>query len=128
MPRKSLGLKSRMGCKRCKRRRVKCDEKRQICGECTRLQRECSYLATTPFYWGIKTSRCDSGNEDRVEAHTGRINTQLRLVLPKGRLSISQESPSERELYYSLEDMRLLHHFSNKTAITLSDLPKAQKA
>lgn len=36
--------KSRKGCATCKRRRVKCDEKRPICGNCERMGIECVYL------------------------------------------------------------------------------------
>lgn len=35
--------KSRNGCMKCKSRRVKCDEKRPVCGNCSRLQMGCAW-------------------------------------------------------------------------------------
>lgn len=35
--------KSRLGCMKCKTRRVKCDEVRPVCGNCTRLKMDCSW-------------------------------------------------------------------------------------
>lgn len=40
--------KSRAGCKRCKIRKVKCDEERPICGACKRHNQECIYPDPTP--------------------------------------------------------------------------------
>lgn len=40
--------KSRNGCKKCKFRRVKCDEVRPICGNCTRLKMDCSWPDLRP--------------------------------------------------------------------------------
>lgn len=40
--------KSRTGCKRCKTRKVKCDEERPSCGACKRHSLECIYLDPTP--------------------------------------------------------------------------------
>ncbi|KAI5950404.1 UPC2 [Candida margitis] len=36
--------KSRHGCSTCKRRRVKCDEQKPLCGNCVKLSLECGYL------------------------------------------------------------------------------------
>lgn len=40
--------KSHLGCKNCKTRRIKCDEKLPICSQCKRSNADCSYLAFTP--------------------------------------------------------------------------------
>ncbi|KAL1887602.1 hypothetical protein Sste5346_010103 [Sporothrix stenoceras] len=39
------GPRSRLGCIKCKQRRVRCDEARPVCGHCRRLQLECRYQA-----------------------------------------------------------------------------------
>ncbi|KAI5951569.1 UPC2 [Candida jiufengensis] len=36
--------KSRYGCSTCKRRRVKCDEQKPLCGNCVKLKLECGYI------------------------------------------------------------------------------------
>ncbi|KAI1291417.1 hypothetical protein F5Y03DRAFT_33623 [Xylaria venustula] len=37
--------KSRLGCRECKRRHIKCDEKRPACAHCTITQRDCQYVS-----------------------------------------------------------------------------------
>lgn len=38
------GPRSKTGCRTCKLRRVRCNEKRPVCGDCERLQLDCVYL------------------------------------------------------------------------------------
>ncbi|KAK9418076.1 putative Zn(2)-C6 fungal-type domain-containing protein [Seiridium unicorne] len=40
--------KSRNGCLICRRRRVKCDETRPLCGQCCRLKLDCAWSAKSP--------------------------------------------------------------------------------
>lgn len=40
--------KSRSGCSTCKKRRVKCDEQKPLCGNCVKLKLECGYLYMDP--------------------------------------------------------------------------------
>ncbi|CUS10031.1 unnamed protein product [Tuber aestivum] len=48
MPPKRRHTKSRNGCMTCRRRRVKCDEIRPICTNCTRRELDCMYAAYCP--------------------------------------------------------------------------------
>lgn len=41
---KRLPLKSRLGCSKCKARRVKCDEQKPVCGHCARLGFACRWV------------------------------------------------------------------------------------
>ncbi|KAL4951369.1 hypothetical protein BDW69DRAFT_39476 [Aspergillus filifer] len=43
--------KSRHGCQECKRRRVKCDEARPVCGACARRSAICEYDSSGPLRW-----------------------------------------------------------------------------
>ncbi|KAF3387361.1 Sterol uptake control protein 2 [Penicillium rolfsii] len=49
--------KSRHGCSTCKRRRVKCDEKRPHCQNCTQRNDTCVYIAPVPFAFAGKPER-----------------------------------------------------------------------
>ncbi|KAG5360623.1 Sterol uptake control protein 2 [Yarrowia sp. B02] len=40
--------KSHLGCKTCKRRRIKCDERLPSCSQCSRIDSPCPYLDMTP--------------------------------------------------------------------------------
>lgn len=116
MPRTTLGQKSRTGCQECKTRKVKCDEKRPICGSCSKLNKSCSFLITTPYLWGsgVSYQQSESGA-------TGSVR-ESRLDAGKGLSKHTKDS-----LGYSLDDMRLLHHFTNCTSKTLSDRPEAHR-
>ncbi|KAI0532107.1 hypothetical protein GGR58DRAFT_491500 [Xylaria digitata] len=39
--------KSRLGCRECKRRHIKCDEKRPTCAHCAITQRKCQYVSSS---------------------------------------------------------------------------------
>ncbi|SCU91803.1 LADA_0F12156g1_1 [Lachancea dasiensis] len=59
---------SHNGCKQCKQRKVKCDERRPRCWQCERLNKECGYLAD-------RNSRME-GNNGRRSADSGEPSTQ----------------------------------------------------
>ncbi|KAJ6104102.1 hypothetical protein N7523_010422 [Penicillium sp. IBT 18751x] len=115
MPRTTLGQKSRTGCRECKIRKVKCDEQRPICGSCSRLNKNCSFLITTPYLWG-------SGRDRQPQSGTANSARKPRLDAREGLSKHVKDDPS-----FTLNDMRLLHHFISYTSATLSDRPEAQK-
>ncbi|KAL4738933.1 hypothetical protein BDV11DRAFT_127489 [Aspergillus similis] len=58
MPLRRTHRKSRHGCKACKQRRVKCDEARPVCSNCTQRQEDCEYVTDASFIWaGDNASR-----------------------------------------------------------------------
>lgn len=48
-PRARLPPRSRTGCWTCRTRKVKCDEGRPVCGQCTRLGHNCDYSPRLSF-------------------------------------------------------------------------------
>ncbi|CAG7948309.1 unnamed protein product [Penicillium salamii] len=48
--------KSRNGCVECKRRHMKCDEKRPICSNCTSSQRHCEFVGPLPLVHGSRSA------------------------------------------------------------------------
>lgn len=116
MPRTTLSQKSRTGCRECKTRKVKCDEKRPICGSCSKFNKSCSFLITTPYLWGSGVSY--------QQSESGAAGSVRKLRLDAGK-SLSKRTKDSAG--YSLDDMRLLHHFTNCTSETLSDRPEAHR-
>ncbi|KAL4922614.1 hypothetical protein BDW62DRAFT_171386 [Aspergillus aurantiobrunneus] len=51
MPTRRAHRKSRHGCRACKLRRVKCDEVRPVCSNCSQRQEECEYVAEASYIW-----------------------------------------------------------------------------
>ncbi|CAG8084952.1 unnamed protein product [Penicillium salamii] len=114
MPRMTLGQKSRMGCRECKTRKVKCDEQRPICGGCSKFNKRCSFLRTTPYLWNPLLNQTIG----RGQANSSR----------KPRLNVGKDLPHAKDNPgYTLEDMRLLHHFTSCTSATFSDDPEAHR-
>ncbi|KAJ5737884.1 uncharacterized protein N7483_003009 [Penicillium malachiteum] len=115
--RQSRGLKTRNGCAQCKQRRIKCDEKKLSCFNCNRFNQDCSFQHTEPFLFISRAllqpnlSNPSSHVESEPEASRKHRNDQLML-------------PCEPS--FTLEDMRLLHHFTTYTVVTLSDHTEAQ--
>ncbi|KAJ5183321.1 hypothetical protein N7492_000937 [Penicillium capsulatum] len=60
MPSRRSHNKSRHGCTTCKRRRVKCDERRPICVNCSQRKETCTYSAPVPYVFARKASQTDS--------------------------------------------------------------------
>lgn len=75
--------KSRLGCLTCKRRRVKCDEARPVCTQCTRLQLSCAYSLA---------SNTQQEQNETGEASQPRIHPSIGTAL-------------------SMEDLKFYDHF-----------------
>lgn len=98
--------KSRLGCKVCKQRKVKCDEKRPSCARCTASDRRCSYL-------------------DFDLQSTSSTSTQTRRPVPTPHCESPGSHISSTELHsdgtlsaerYGLLHFGLFHHFKYRLA------------
>ncbi|KAL0573941.1 hypothetical protein V5O48_008010 [Marasmius crinis-equi] len=110
--------KSRLGCIQCKKRRVKCDEKRPVCGSCERRRTECIFEYYIPD--------ADYGRESSVgtpsDADSGSGSRS-----PVDSMQITPFNPSVRRPltpapFTSLDttSLKLFYHFCNVTASTIS--------
>lgn len=95
--------KSRGGCKRCKARRVKCDETHPECSICTKHEVRCEYSKHAP----IPSNTIQSAMES---------NGSLSPGTPLISLASPYSEPGEITTYFGLEErreleLRLLHHF-----------------
>lgn len=104
--------KSRFGCNPCKRKRVKCDEKRPLCGRCQRTKNPCGYsddCSTSQVgFESIDTVKGSATNSNRG------TNASSPLIVP-------------RSLERSNRDVNLLKHYDRITGlgqdtVTCSDI------
>ncbi|KAL7813307.1 N-terminal fungal transcription regulatory domain-containing protein [Trichoderma gracile] len=102
--------KSRTGCQRCRIRRVKCDETKPICNNCTRLDLECGYGPAS-------TSPASEG--DAVQTSTA-LSVEKNLVDSDGILHLP-ETEARRKL-----ELELFYHYATETAPTLGTEKSAQ--
>ncbi|KAI1365773.1 hypothetical protein F5Y08DRAFT_167558 [Xylaria arbuscula] len=103
--------KSRHGCQTCKRRKIKCDEVRPVCGNCARRfydVQKCDYPSppTCRQRQGRPISRDDS---EEAVSPPGSLPTS---IVPRPR-GVSVD-PSQRQL-----EMRLLYHYTQFAALEL---------
>ncbi|EGY19730.1 hypothetical protein VD0002_g5403 [Verticillium dahliae] len=136
--------KSRGGCARCKRRRVKCDEKRP-CTACVRHGTECSLVqgppsaatspdeqqhASPPGDMGLSTVRSSSnGSFDRpVPGPSAMPRRDLSASGPQQIRPMSSSTPlstPDRDPYAVVPigtwytDLELMHHYSTSACLTL---------
>jgi hypothetical protein len=110
MPRITLGQKSRMGCRECKTRKVKCDEQRPIYGSCSKFNKRCSFLRTTPYLWGLGLSNEQIKRGKSISAQKPERDAG------EGSSKHAKDNPG-----YTLDDMRLLHHLTSCISTTMSD-------
>ncbi|KAL4885922.1 hypothetical protein BJY04DRAFT_214119 [Aspergillus karnatakaensis] len=74
--------KSRGGCVQCKRRHIKCDERRPACALCTMTNRECSFTTQPPTPPGTLPSTTPSPSPVPTHLSTDEINlTHMELLL-----------------------------------------------
>lgn len=71
---------SRGGCMECKRRKMKCDEGKPFCFNCTRLKKDCVYQHKQKFRF-----EAINGDEDKPKV--------AELAIPNNSSDISNESP-----------------------------------
>ncbi|KAE8372353.1 hypothetical protein BDV26DRAFT_274357 [Aspergillus bertholletiae] len=106
MPRRAH-KKSRHGCLECKRRHIKCDEKRPTCTNCTTSERFCEYA---DIFQGAKQSRTTASS-----ASSPATRDQPSEVLSPRPDSLPQDAPA------NMLHMRLLHHLMTETRNTLNE-------
>ncbi|PWY78990.1 hypothetical protein BO83DRAFT_356529 [Aspergillus eucalypticola CBS 122712] len=134
--------KSRLGCKNCKRRRVKCDEIKPHCTNCLRHSIECDYSSqpqtdpnsTPPSQQSDSVS--PPSRDPSTDSYTFYSSTPTNFRPPKrghGTSHTSEPDPTppnndlvKRPFQYTALDMLLFHHFSTSPELTGAQ-PKARQ-
>ncbi|KAH7134272.1 C6 zinc finger domain-containing protein [Dactylonectria macrodidyma] len=116
--------KSRGGCQRCKKRRVKCDEK-QPCTACIKHSVTCSLVEDVQ----VSPPPSESRSRSNIPQRMTRASRKSRIVSPTdpfpyfgNRLSLPAAKSVFGETWTT--DLELMHHFTVTTCLTL---PRADK-
>ncbi|OOO15044.1 Zn(2)-C6 fungal-type DNA-binding domain [Aspergillus oryzae] len=107
MPPRRSHKKSRNGCDQCKERRVKCDEKRPICSNCTSRELTCTYLKIPIVSAPGRTAHAVT---DRSPDPPHQGQSQLKNQNKQPISSVVSAEPS-----FVLRDLELMHKFSTDT-------------
>lgn len=90
IPRKGH-TKSRRGCFNCKRRKVKCQESRPECSNCTRIGLDCEYPDSRPRQWQSPLAAVVSSSLSEIPSPSTPLQATAVIFTP--------------------DDMRFFHHF-----------------
>ncbi|KAG9231777.1 hypothetical protein BJ875DRAFT_106506 [Amylocarpus encephaloides] len=124
--------KSRRGCKRCKARRMKCDEVHPVCGHCFKSQVECDYgllgnlgstqallkNARSPFMQASPTSSGHSSlspspQPNQPSSQANDIGSSVTFI--KNQIFAPSISPNIAIPPERLLDLKLFHHYVEMT-------------
>ncbi|KEY71325.1 hypothetical protein S7711_05916 [Stachybotrys chartarum IBT 7711] len=117
VPRRNPHTKSRNGCITCKTRRVKCDEQRPICGNCSFGLRNCSYQhpqSSTSTQHPTATATLDLGFSSSPPHEFACQPNQLPLPAISNAVRDPDRDRRREELY-------LMHYYSTFTVHTLKN-------
>ncbi|GJN73052.1 C6 zinc finger protein [Purpureocillium lilacinum] len=131
MPPRRSHKKSRAGCRRCKHRKIKCDEVHPRCGNCVKHGVPCDFESRAPLddlaaltpAADDKSAMSPSSTSATPAAAPKPLSPQqspnavpATPAIPQADVAVV--SPSPRHIDRFLE-LRLLHHFTTSTASTL---------
>ncbi|PSN71527.1 hypothetical protein BS50DRAFT_284688 [Corynespora cassiicola Philippines] len=102
--RRKTHTKSRRGCYQCKQRHAKCNEQHPRCGGCVRLDTHCT--------WPSLVDGCSTHHQ--TEYHVP--------MLVEHRPFASPDIPATTGSDLQIDELRLLHHWTTKTCLTLHPL------
>ncbi|KAL3459782.1 hypothetical protein BJX64DRAFT_301071 [Aspergillus heterothallicus] len=120
MPTRRTHRKSRHGCKACKQRRVKCDEARPVCSNCSQREETCEYVAEASLIWASdeprqRTRRRKQAPEESSLDTSGAPSPNAPFWLLGGFSDRSATSTPTTSPTLDLTQMRLLVNWQNKT-------------
>ncbi|EXL94485.1 hypothetical protein NOF04DRAFT_11450 [Fusarium oxysporum II5] len=109
--------KSRQGCRECKRRKVKCDEIRPSCFNCTRYSVQCVYGVQDPQQENVwsppaQTTACNALDRPSAESEAS-AHPRAETILPNGT-GIPCSGDSWKQ------DLELMHHYCTVTSNTMA--------
>ncbi|KAG5952216.1 hypothetical protein E4U53_001362 [Claviceps sorghi] len=107
--------KSRMGCQKCKARRVKCDEQRPSCGTCLFRKETCLYVATIRHKSRQQKARSAS-NSSRSSLTSRTASCDASHPAP----IVVVREPVASLPGYDPVDMRIIWHFITNTCSSFS--------
>ncbi|PLB49614.1 C6 zinc finger domain protein [Aspergillus steynii IBT 23096] len=114
--------KSRHGCSACKRRRVKCDETRPVCTNCSKRSTECEYDSTSSFLWANEPPK--PAPRSNVSVSEGSQPPESTLLTANsfgvlGRLGGGGDRPRQTT-DLNLSDLELMMQWCNSTYQSLT--------
>jgi len=115
--------KSRLGCRTCKRRKIKCDETTPVCNNCTRFGVPCGYdlshplpLRTSPSVTRESPRRGRPRSNWTLWAEQISASSSARAVNPLLSDSCFCDIPR-----LNVDDLRLFHNYLDSTSRTVAD-------
>ncbi|AAS50672.1 ABL099Wp [Eremothecium gossypii ATCC 10895] len=125
-PKRTKRKYSRNGCTECKRRRMKCDEGKPICWQCSRLNRECKYILNA------RNKKRAAAKKQQPEYNVNDYRTTLEKPVPSAQFQLNSftnslpisnhpavNTPDEAIIYSDVN--LLLQNFNDIVNMKLND-------
>ncbi|GFF73268.1 hypothetical protein IFM61392_00854 [Aspergillus lentulus] len=118
MPSRRSHRKSRYGCTACKRRRVKCDERRPECSNCANRNTPCTYAPH------VSTEDLSPDSSSCPLPPRSQAPNRLYKFTTPGWMDDTESQPQASEL--NLVDMELLLNWCSTTYVTMAHTKQAE--
>ncbi|KAL0943392.1 uncharacterized protein CTRU02_201278 [Colletotrichum truncatum] len=105
--------KSKLGCQTCKKRKIKCDERKPACQNCVRHLVACDFMKSHPPSPPLRTIGLHISLQPTAGDSTASSPSHLPSQVPV--------PPADQELNFV--DLELIHNFTNSVYMTLSTDP-----
>ncbi|KAK6387650.1 uncharacterized protein PV06_04748 [Exophiala oligosperma] len=119
---RKIHRKSRLGCRNCKLRRIKCDEQRPMCEKCISFGVTCNYNSLIPDLQPIAGTADKSGSDqtsdERLISTCFSANEQV-LNMVNIYLNIDLDGDGALQKDLTRNDMDRLHRFQARTITTM---------
>ncbi|RDL38261.1 uncharacterized protein BP5553_02601 [Venustampulla echinocandica] len=120
--------KTRTGCRTCKQRKIKCDEKRPSCTNCLKHSVACDFfLSPANLSPGSSVASPANSLPQYVSTPSGSVGTPAShapgLPLPSFSRNLNLPSVRHEPVGLNMIDLELLHNFSVSTCLTLHNDP-----
>ncbi|KIW11236.1 hypothetical protein PV08_10536 [Exophiala spinifera] len=119
---RKIHRKSRLGCRNCKLRRIKCDEQRPMCEKCVSFGVTCNYNALVPDLQPsanvTHTLANDQTSDERLVSTCFSANRHM-LSMVNMYLNVDIESDAALQRDLTSSDMDRLNRFQSRTITTM---------
>ncbi|KAF7872171.1 hypothetical protein EAF04_003096 [Stromatinia cepivora] len=123
MPPRRSHKKSKAGCQRCKHRKIKCDEKHPLCGNCKKHGVSCDFAdsPSSPDSPAFQPPTLSHQTSDESVAHVSSPASTNSSIMPFYRPPAQMIRNHGNTVHDRSLELKLMHHYTAATSKTLSN-------
>ncbi|RAL61677.1 hypothetical protein DID88_002745 [Monilinia fructigena] len=123
MPPRRSHKKSKAGCQRCKHRKIKCDEKHPLCGNCKKHGVSCDFgdHPLSPDSPSFRPPTLLHQTSEESVAHISSPASTNSSILPLHQSPMQAIKTTNNPVHDRALELKLMHHYTATTSKTLSN-------